>query len=58
MSTTCKTFLTDKRASSTIEYSLVAALLGLAIVYPLSIAGACISGFMTFLGWAITASAQ
>lgn len=58
MPTTCETFLIDDSASSAIEYALVAGLFGLAIVYPLSVAGARIAGLVTFVSWALTASAQ
>ncbi|MCB1534836.1 MAG: hypothetical protein KDJ44_08960 [Rhodoblastus sp.] len=50
----CKKFLRDENASSTIEYSLLAALLALAMVYPLSVVGAP----LVVLGWAIEASGQ
>ena len=54
----CKKFLRDENASSTIEYSLLAALLALAMVYPLSVVGARVGAPLVVLGWAIEASGQ
>jgi len=54
----CKKFLRDKNASSTIEYSLLAGLIALVIVYPLSVAGARVGAPLIILGWTIETSGQ
>ncbi|MCB1540109.1 MAG: Flp family type IVb pilin [Rhodoblastus sp.] len=54
----CKKFLRDENASSAIEYSLIAGLLGLVLVYPLSVAGARVGAPLVVLGWAIETSGQ
>ena len=54
----CKKFLRDENASSTIEYSLLAGLIALVIVYPLSVVGARVGAPLIILGWTIETSGQ